>query len=315
MLLKSEMEKITLKIHQLFKPGEKQTACPCCHSELLVSYVEKFGYNIDRCEACQHLFTNPFPTKDALTYFYNSEFKDFENQFFIDSFENRIPIFKQRIKLLKNSGVGSKILDVGSAVGIFIEANRRTGKKLTIDACDISANACAYLKKKFPNTTIFNHDISDLPEGEYDAVTLWDTLEHIPDPKELLAGVKRQLRSGGHFIFSTPNTHSFEWEIMGKEHVQLLPPGHVNLYNTKNISTLLNQCGFSVEGIHTLNPSLDLTYIKNVFSVDENLETMYSRAANKLLELILSKENFPALEKALRKQLYAGNMIVISRLS
>jgi len=315
LLLKSEMEKVTKKIHQLFKTGSKKNFCPCCSSGLIFSYTEKFGYNVDKCQSCDHVFTNPFPTNEALSYFYNSEFKDFENQFFIDSYENRIPIFEQRLDLMKNLDRVSNVLDVGTAVGIFLEANRRSDERLSIDACDISKNACAYLRENFPSTQVFNSDITELQRNEYDAVTLWDTIEHIPDPKKLLDGVKNQLRSGGYFIFSTPNTKSFEWEVMEKEHVQILPPGHVNLYNTRNIEILLNSHGFKVQGIHTLNPSLDLTYIKTVFGVSKDDEnSMFSRAANLLLDLALSEEVFPHFEKSLQQKLYAGNMVVISEI-
>ena len=55
-----------------------------------------------KCSECNHIFTNPMPGEEALQYFYNSSFKDFENEFFLDSFENRIPIFRQRLELLKN---------------------------------------------------------------------------------------------------------------------------------------------------------------------------------------------------------------------
>jgi len=102
---------------------------------------------------------------------------------------------------------------------------------------------------------------------------------------------------------------------MEKEHVQILPPGHVNLYNTRNIEILLNSHGFKVQGIHTLNPSLDLTYIKTVFGVSKDDEnSMFSRAANLLLDLALSEEVFPHFEKSLQQKLYAGNMVVISEI-
>ena len=35
----------------------------------------------------------------------------------------------------------------------------------------------------------------------------------------------------GFFFFSTPNTKSFEWFVAGKDHGQILPPGHINLLN------------------------------------------------------------------------------------
>ena len=69
------------------------------------------------------------------------------------------------------------------------------------------------------------------------------------------------LKKDGLFFFSTPNTDSFEWMVANTEHVQLLPPGHVNLLNIKSISKLLKNNGFSRKNYFTLNPSLDVDYV------------------------------------------------------
>ena len=55
---------------------------------------------------------------------------------------------------------------------------------------------------------------------------MWDTVKI-----KMLNSVKKK---DGLFFFSTPNTDSFEWMIANTEHVQLLPPGHVNLLNIFN---------------------------------------------------------------------------------
>ena len=61
---------------------------------------------------------------------------------------------------------------------------------------------------------------------------MWDTVEHIVDQNLLFNSVKKCLERMD-FSFSTPNTDSFEWMVANTEHVQLLPPGHVNLLNIK----------------------------------------------------------------------------------
>jgi|TARA_B100001971_G_C18219174_1_gene555952 hypothetical protein len=47
------------------------------------------------------------------------------------------------------------------------------------------------------------------------------------------------LKNGGFLVFSTPNTDSFEWAVAGTNHVQILPPGHVNLFNLRSIKYYL----------------------------------------------------------------------------
>ena len=312
-LLSSEMQNVANKIHELFPQTQLLNACPCCKSSTIAKFTEKFGFAIYKCSQCLHLFTNPFPSKAALDYYYNSEFKDFENEFFLESFENRIPIFNSRIKLIESLSAGRNVLDVGSAVGIFIAANKKMDGILNIVACDVNSSACEYLKAKYKHLEVINKNVMELESANFDVVTLWDTFEHIPDPIGLLEAVKRQLRPNGYFVFSTPNTNSFEWDVMRDSHVQLLPPGHVNLYNSKNIVTILQRNGYIVEDIKTMNPLLDLTYIKNVLDSSKFDDSLLGRAATKLMEIIFFEENLSGIENAMRNRLMAGNMVVVAK--
>ncbi len=309
--LQSEMLKVANQIHENFDTGDLLTNCPCCESPHIENFATKFGFQLDICSSCNHIFTNPFPSKDALNYYYNSQFKEFENEFFLESFKKRIPIFEQRLDLMSTLNCGKKVLDVGTAVGIFISANENTGKRFDITACDLNLDACNHIEKNYPDTKVLNKDVQDLPPGNFDAVTLWDTIEHIPCPKGLLTSIQNQLKKDGYFVFSTPNTKGFEWEVMQTAHVQLLPPGHVNLYNTENITDLLNKYGFSVKDIVTMNPSLDLTYIRN--EVEKDSESVSKIAAISLLDAILQDDLFELMQNEMRKNKMGGNMVVVAQ--
>ena len=213
LLLTEMMREVASQTAENFEGEQQLGQCPCCGSRAIEFYCNKFGYRMDKCNSCYHIFTNPMPGPQALSYFYNSKFKDFENEFFLDSFESRIPIFEQRLKLLEKLDSGRRILDVGSAVGIFLAANAKCDSPFEIAACDISKNACDILKGKFPETQVFNKNVMDLGPSDYDIVTLWDTFEHITDPINLFEAISSQLRRDGLFVFSTPNTSSFEWII------------------------------------------------------------------------------------------------------
>jgi SAM-dependent methyltransferase len=309
--LLAQIHKVSKEIIIRFPSGKKESECPCCLSLNIRFYVEKNGFAFDRCSDCNHIFTNPFPSSDALDYYYNSDFKRFENQFFIDSFESRIPIFLKRLELIDLLGNVERILDVGAGIGLFLEANKRRYKQYEIESCDLSMDACERLRKYHPRAKIINCRFEEIEAAEYDCITIWDTFEHLVDPDLMLKSVKRLLRRGGFLLISTPNTNSFEWKVMDKDHVQLLPPGHVNLYNVDNISTVLGRCNFSLIAIHTLNPSLDLSYIDNVIRYQSDSECR--RAANMLLRLVTSEVLYPAVEEYMINHRLGGNMVVIAK--
>lgn len=312
-LLHAEMEKVANKIQAVFKKNERVSVCVCCRGANISRYTEKFGFGLDRCEDCGHIFTNPFPSQEALDFYYNSDFKEFENEFFLDSFENRVPIFIQRLELIDELLGSGSILDVGSAVGIFLEANIRAGSKFDITACDLNRSSCDYIRETYPGVSVINENVVDLPPASFNAVTLWDTFEHILDPRRLLDAISTQLAPGGLFFFSTPNTSSFEWKVMSDCHVQLLPPGHVNLYNVKNIKTLLGRHGFEVVDIRTMNPMLDLSYIRSVLEDRNNQSDVTWRAAMMLMDVVLATENWSAVQDYMRSHRMAGNMVVVAR--
>ena len=98
---------------------------------------------------------------------------------------------------------------------------------------------------------------------------------------------------------------------MREDHVQLLPPGHVNLYNKDNIKFILSDNNFSIESIETLNPSLDLTYITSV--VEELESNKSNRAAKALLELLTHQNLVERTLEIMRDEKMAGNMLVVAK--
>lgn len=306
------MQQVSNEIHSKFGKLDKINECPICHKENIHFYTECFGYEMDTCKDCGHIFTNPFPSIEALDYYYNSELKDFENKFFMDSFENRIPIFERRIvEMEKYLGPSSLLLDVGSAIGIFIEALSRKKNPFNIVACDLNRKACLYLEETYKGLEVLNENIYSLskPDSYFDGISLWDTVEHLSEPEKFLKKIKDLLKLGGYFFFSTPNTLSFEWAVMGINHVQLLPPGHVNLYNTNNIRILLEGAGFRVVEIQTLNASLDISYVLKNY-VKEDFTLLEKFILNRLRE---DSSFFESINDYLIKSKSAGNMLVVAQ--
>lgn len=310
LLLKEMMEQVTYKILQLPNKNKVLTNCPICGGNVNF-FVEAYGFNMSQCIECELIFCNPYPTEEQLNYYYNSEMKQFENEFFKDSFEQRINLFLPRIELIKKYKKKGSLLDIGSAIGIFIEALQRSNVEFEVTCCDLSQHACNELKTRYPKYKVINDNFLNLSNTlNYDVITMWDTIEHIVKLDELIKGVKNILKKDGVFVFSTPNTKSFEWDIARENHVQLLPPGHVNLMNEKNISLLLQKHDMEIIGAYTLNASLDIGYIKKLI---ENNEVNNERIGTYLKDKLYEKSFEQEFEKYLISTRQAGNIIIITR--
>jgi 2-polyprenyl-3-methyl-5-hydroxy-6-metoxy-1,4-benzoquinol methylase len=309
-LLKEMMTQINKKVSLLPNNNPLLKQCPICSSSVK-HYVKAYDFNMSKCTECELIFCNPYPTDEQLEMYYNSEMKAFENEFFRNSFEKRVALFEPRVELLSRYKTNGKLLDIGSAIGIFLEALSRKNSNFEITCCDMSKEACDELNQRYPKFEVINKNFLHLTHnGTYDIITMWDTIEHIVSLDVMLHKVHSLLLDDGLFVFSTPNTHSFEWEIAKEQHVQLLPPGHVNLMNEKNIALLLDKNGFKIEQTYTLNASLDITYIKKLIENDQINETYIGDyLKNKLFDPIFEK----MLENYLIETKQAGNIIVIAK--
>jgi 2-polyprenyl-3-methyl-5-hydroxy-6-metoxy-1,4-benzoquinol methylase len=297
--------------HQIANRNEKSVVCSVCQSQHIEFYVEKFGFTLDRCLDCGQIFCNPMPNRSQLESYYNGPMKEFENQFFLESFENRIPIFTHRINVIHQYIQQGKLLDVGSAIGIFIEALIRTGTQLQILSCEPSKDACKRLKQRFPDIVLFNTWLQNLDcEEQYDAITLWDTIEHIEDIYTFTNTIHSLLKPNGYWFFSTPNTQSFEWQITGKDHVQLLPPGHINLFNKNSIPILLEATGFELIESQTPNGSLDVTYVEKLTQSTDKYNQQLGKYLVENLKDTHFKEGF---SKLISNTQNAGNIFVIAK--
>jgi len=310
-LLKQMMYEINDEVSKIENKNAKLDFCPICKSKDVNDYVEAYRFNMSICQKCKLIFCNPYPNDEQLYTYYNSKMKSFENEFFRESFDNRVELFKPRVELIKNYKAEGTLLDIGSAIGIFIEALSQNKTNFKVTCCDISKEACAELSHKYPEYKVLNDNFFNIDStNKFNVISMWDTLEHIVDQNLLLNKIYDLLEDDGILIFSTPNTKSFEWEIAKEKHVQILPPGHVNLMNEENIQILLNNNKMKLVDSYTLNGSLDISYIKKLIA---NNEINDLNIGVYLKEKLFDSKFEKMLEEYLVDTKQAGNIVVVAR--
>jgi hypothetical protein len=102
-------------------------------------------------------------------------------------------------------------------------------------------------------------DMGELPL--VDAVTMWDVLEHVPNPRSFCKTVNKMLPKGGIFLVNTPDIDSLWARILGSKWPLLVPPEHVHYYAPKNMKLLLEESGFEIVEISRMGKRFSLPYI------------------------------------------------------
>jgi 2-polyprenyl-3-methyl-5-hydroxy-6-metoxy-1,4-benzoquinol methylase len=100
-----------------------------------------------------------------------------------------------------------RIFDIGCGTGLFLAVARRRGwEPYGVDDC---SEATSHARNHF-GLDVWDGEFSEfVSDGKtFDAITLWDTIEHARTPVDLLKASRGVLAPGGVIGISTPNQRS-----------------------------------------------------------------------------------------------------------
>jgi SAM-dependent methyltransferase len=302
-------EQVALRVISTGKLAPVMTACPICNSTRITRFAEKYGLSVDRCDACDFRFTNPPPSAEQLELFYNSEAKQAENLVFERSRATRLPIFERRVELIARYASGGRLLDIGGAIGIFVDALQAAGAPFDVTVVDLNQDAIAKVRERHPQITALNENIFEHRQI-YDIVTLWDTIEHLPDINRVAAHLLCLVRPGGHLFLSTPNMASFEHCVGLARHPQVVPIARLNYFSPGNLRQVLERHGFRVIDFLTPNGSFDVAYVKHMIEQGTADPLGLGDFLRRHLQSPGFAEEFAQL---ISRQGLAGNMVMIAQ--
>lgn len=81
------------------------------------------------------------------------------------------------------------------------------------------------------------------PTGSFDAVTMDQVIEHLPDPLSALRAAARLLRPGGRLVISTPNGAAALRRILGRRWQHWHAPYHLHIFSPRSLALAVRQAG------------------------------------------------------------------------
>ncbi|MBZ5511360.1 MAG: class I SAM-dependent methyltransferase [Acidobacteriia bacterium] len=202
-------------------------------------------YQLLCCAACGILFSDPMVPADNAWY-EHSEIYSARHQWL-----KHVAVSSQRPRwefneALKVVGSGATaLLDVGCGFGDFLFHARRAGCDVT--GIDFSAACVEFARTELGIQSVFNCSLEQLASrcsGQlFDAITIFEVLEHTADPFEVLRSAKSLLRQGGQLCVSVPGYR--RWPALFDPDVDF-PPHHLTLWSEQGLERLLERAGFRV---------------------------------------------------------------------
>ena len=212
--------------------------CNVCGNDTSSVLITKDGCNIYQCASCGLAFTHPQP--QSLDEQYDSAYFDLYRQrhaFRLKRGDNRL----RRIELLREPG---RLLDIGCSLGYFLEAaNARGWQASGVDISPYAAEQARNLGLDVRTGVLAD---AGYPDEYFDCVTMWDVLEHIPNPTKHMQEVRRVLADGGLVVIGTPNLGHSAFRRKREHWRHLKPREHIFYFQRPSIVRLLHKTGFDV---------------------------------------------------------------------
>ncbi len=229
-----------------------QVACNQCGSIDKRPYCPENGLGLVQCAQCGLVFVGQRPEADDLYTLYGAAYFKNDNSGvvgytdYLKDEPNIRKTFVRRLRHIEQFVKPGRLLDIGCAAGFFMDEARARG--WSVQGVDVSDFAVEYARQRF------GYDVrrgslldQDYPLESYDLVTMWDVIEHVPDPKAYIHRSARLTKRGGILALATPDIDSLPARLTGRRWVGYkLSEEHIYYFSRRTLANMLTEAGFEI---------------------------------------------------------------------
>ncbi len=263
--------------------------CIVCesHNTRKLFYLKSNGLSALKCRKCGHVFINNSPinsdnisdyytmddytgkrqlqSEEWYTEYYSNCFSNYEDNlissFVLKQFQEKADFFEKQFPQ------GGRLLDVGCATGVFLDMMQKRGWE--VEGTEVSEELASYARKTF-SLKIHLKDLTkeELEADPYDAITLFDVIEHIPNPNLLITACRNLLKPDGLLLLRTPTEEGLFRDIAKVIYAGSLKKiefpmlwffsfEHLHSFSLKTLTYLLEKHQFVVKKVFREEESLE----------------------------------------------------------
>ena len=259
--MKDQTQVKPLTVFGNFSGYLENVACPICQDPPAPRpiFKKKQGIDILSCPQCGVYYASPrFDEPSLLKIYENEAFTDMSvyDSWSYETWQQgrsrswiNSNLKTQLVKLYLNDG--DTILDVGCATGEFVAVARNND--LAAEGIDTS-KMLINIGQTVLKVPVQQVDVKDFqPAHKFKAVLIWDVLEHVFNPVEMLERCGEFLEPGGFLFAQVPNLRGISNRLKSfmcraglnqKDFGHFGFPFHLYFFDKRSLTRLVNVAGF-----------------------------------------------------------------------
>jgi len=269
----------------------------CGYAQYSISEKSPGCGQIVQCNQCGLVYVSPREKLQDIIYSYGMV----KDEGYLKERKARGATFLRGLRFLeKYCPQKGSLLDIGCFAGLFLNLSRSHGwSGMGIEP---SQWAARYAKEKLGlNVREGGVEDTQLEDDSFDAVTMWDVVEHLCDPKSTLSKLNKALKSRGILLLNTINYDSVLRKIFRRKY-WFIERMHIYYFTPRTITKMLEACNYEVLKIIPHFKTLSLGYYIQRLS---DVSKASAAIMNPLSSLFLLND--------LNITAYAGQVTIIAR--
>lgn len=231
--------------------------CQLCGSAERTLKFRDGPFEVVTCDDCGLVYVTPRLVGQALLDIYDEGYwksdnpkmrgyADYarESALYLKTFQKRLALVRRWLP------AQARVLDVGCAAGYFLRVVQGLGHDVhgVELSPSIAKEAVAALGADRIHIGTLDGAVAamDYRPQSFDLVSLWDVIEHIPDPQAVLRKIRELTKPGGRLLLETQNVASRWAALLGPRWHHYKHHEHLYHFTPATIRRLLDDCGFRV---------------------------------------------------------------------
>lgn len=202
-----------------------------------------------RCQQCQTLELSTVP--DDLGRYYPAQYYSLPQT--REELEITAAPERYKLDLLWPVAPRGRLIEIGPAIGGFAAHADEAGYE--VSAIEMDPACCRFLRDV---VGIEVHQTADpapalREHGPFDVVAMWQVLEHLPDPRQVLEAASAALSPGGVLAIAVPNPQALQFRWFGARWTHVDAPRHLTLIPPQTLVSIGGELGLEVALLTTVD--------------------------------------------------------------